>query len=99
MSGNILAYIGIIVRNNILVLIANVDMSKDKQANTAASISETEVCLACHRRFGILDLKKHIKSAHKHIDLVYTQDKIVKFSSINVLHGVIAAAQEKSIRP
>ena len=69
-------------------LIANVNMSKEKQAIKAASISETEVCLACHRRFELFALKKHIQSAHKSIDSVDTQDKIVKFSSIKVLHGV-----------
>ena len=69
-------------------LIANVDMSKEKQAIKAASISETEVCLAWHRRFELYALKKHIQSAHKSIDLVDTQDNILKFSSIKVLHGV-----------
>ena len=63
-------------------------MTKEKQAIRAAAISETAVCLECHRRFEITELKKHIKNAHKGLQFISCQDKIKTFSSTKVLHGV-----------
>ena len=71
-----------------LDLIANVNITKEKQAIKAAAISESEVCLKCHRRFEISEIKKHIETVHKGAVYAQAQDRLVRFSSVKVLHGV-----------
>ena len=68
--------------------IANIDMTKEKQAIRAVAISETAVCLECHRKFEMKDLKKHFENDHTWLQFISCQDKITIFSSTKVLHGV-----------
>ena len=60
-----------------------------QQIIRAVAISETDVCLECHRRFETKYLKKPIKNAHEGLQFILCSDKIKTFSSTKVLHCIV----------
>ena len=71
-----------------LELIADVNMTKEKQAIKDAAITESVDCYVCHRRFEVTRFLKHFNSSHGDLEDVQFGDKLKQFSSMKVLHGV-----------
>ena len=69
-------------------LIADINMTKDKNAIKCAAITKTAVCELCHIRFVFKDIVRHVKSNHKDKETVQSLYRIKTFSFIIVLHGV-----------
>ena len=56
------------------------------------ALEETAVFYSCHRRFNIKKVLKHNKDMHKG-ELTQFGDKVVKYSSIKIVHGICKEEQ------
>ena len=63
------------------------DMTRNMRFINEHAIQETAVCLTCHRRFNIDKIKKHNVDIHGG-EITQFCDRIVKYSSIKIMHGI-----------
>ena len=64
-----------------------IEMDRKMRTIKEHALEETAVCYSCHQRFNIKKVLKHNKDMHKG-ELTQFRDKVVKYSSIKIVHGI-----------
>ena len=63
------------------------DMTRNMRMIKEHAIQESAVCLTCHRRFSMDKIKKHNVDIHGG-ELTRFCDRVLKYSSIKIIHGI-----------
>ena len=63
------------------------DMTRNMRIIKEHAIQESALCLTCHRRFSMEKIKKQNVDIHGG-ELTRFCDKVLKYSSIKIIHGI-----------